>query len=112
MGLKDKVQILALEKAFKSVDNFKEEAKIHEAYVYVLKKATSMINMSVFRLGNKENLTDKKKKREQGKIKLNIRIKKYVDKNRELLERNETVKNLIVKYEISLKELTEVLAVQ
>ena len=110
MGLKDKVQLLALEKAFKSVDNFKEEKQIHEAYIYILEKATSMINMTIFRLSNKENLTDKKKKRELGKIKLNNRIKKYVDKNRDLLEKNPKVKELIVSYQVSSKELKEILS--
>ena len=98
MALKDKVQILALEKAFKSVDNLKEEKRIHESYIYILEKAISMINLTNARLENKDNLTDKKKKKEQGKIKLNKKIYSYVQKNKELLEKNEELKILIKDY--------------
>jgi hypothetical protein len=109
MAIKDKLQIVALEKAFKSVDKLKVEEKIHESYIYILEKAISMIKLTNARLENKKNLTDKKKKKEEGKIKLNKKIFSYVEKNKELLERNNELKILIKDYNEVFEKMKNIL---
>jgi len=86
--MKNKVLLITLTKSFKSLDKIKKESDKIIAFKFVLDKATSMLKMVNARIENIANKTDKKLKKEQDKIKLNEKIKLFMDKNINLIEKH------------------------
>jgi len=97
--MKNKILLMSLNSAFKNIDKIdKVENKI-TSYKYILKKATSMLNLVNSRLENMTVKTEKKLKKEKDKIKLNEKINKYFEKNKEFV-----LEHLKNEYELFVKE--------
>jgi len=85
-NLKKDVLFLTLSRALKEVSKFKDLKEKERAIKYILDKANSMLFMVNSRLENIQNLTDKKKKKELDKLKLNQKILAFIEKNKEFVE--------------------------
>jgi hypothetical protein len=106
--MKDKVLMTMLDSAFKSVSNFQKDKEIQDAFFYILEKANVLLLIANERVSANLPMTDKKRKKEDGTLKLLLKIEKEAEKKMEIiisLEKNvELIKDFKEKISI-FKEL-------
>lgn len=107
--MKNKILLLSLNKAFKSLDKINNLNDKVVSFKYVLNKSTSMLKFVNARLENMVNKTEKKIKREKDKIKLNEKIHKFMNNNinfvnEHLKEEFEIFQNEFRKLKINLED--------
>lgn len=97
--MKEKVLLVMVDKAFKSVNNFKTEKEIIRAYDFILGKANEMLTLAIINLNLNEKITEKKIKKEKEKLELNSKIAKELEKNKEILLKDEKLIPIIHHFE-------------
>jgi hypothetical protein len=88
--MKEKVLLLTLNQAFKSVNNFKTDKEKINAFDFILGKSNELLTLAIIKL-NLGGITDKKIKKEKDKLSLNLKIEQEVLKNKEILDHDEIV---------------------
>lgn len=106
---KDKMLLISLAKALKSVNLYKEEEKIIAGYAYALKHANQYLTISLNALNkNKDSLTDKKLKKESSKLELNQQIFDNIVKMEHVLSKDENVKEMSNEFKLKFKEFKSI----
>lgn len=108
----DSVLLIMLEKAFKSVNNFKTDAEIIKAYDFIIGKANQTLTISIIGLQmSGQELTEKRIKKEKNKISLNLKIEKEVIKHRDLFASNETLNKMADEFLVKVSLYKKILKV-
>lgn len=87
--MKDKVLMVMLDSAFKSVSNFEKESEIQDAFFYILDKANVLLLISIARIEMNQPMTDKKKKKEHKMFDLCLKIEKEALKKKDIILKGE-----------------------
>lgn len=102
---KERMLLISLDTALKSVNLLKDNDKIIAGYKYALKYANDFLSLSLNYLNkNKENITEKKLKKEMNKFKLNEKIYNNVIKMDQILSTNIEVKEMANQFKMNFKE--------
>lgn len=83
--MKDKVLMVMLDSAFKSVSNFEKEKEIQDAFFYILEKANVLLDISNSRIANNLPMTDKKRKKESKMLDLCLKIERESLKKKDVI---------------------------
>lgn len=106
--MKEKILLMTLERALKSVALFKEEGMIVKGYEFILKEGIKFLGININSLKASGNeITDKKLKKETNKFILNEKIYNSIIKLEPVLAKSEEVKELSEKFKTLFKEYKE-----
>lgn len=107
--MKDKVLMTMLDSAFKSVSNFKKEKEVQDAFFYILEKANTLLLIANERVSANLPMTDKKRKKEDGTLKLLLKIEKEADKKKDIIISLDKNIELLNNFELKISIFKELL---
>ena len=105
--MKEKILLLTLDRALKSVSLFKDELMIIKSYKFILKEGIKFLQININSLNvsaGADGITEKRLKKEKNKYTLNEKIFKSIVNLESILSKDEETKNLSNEYKGKFKE--------
>lgn len=106
--MKEKILLLTLDRALKSVSLFKDESMIIKSYKFILKEGIKFLQININSLNvsaaGADGITEKRLKKEKNKYTLNEKIFKSIINLESILSKDEETKNLSNEYKEKFKE--------
>lgn len=105
--MKEKILLLTLDRALKSVSLFKDESMIIKSYKFILKEGIKFLQININSLNvsaGADGITEKRLKKEKNKYTLNEKIFKSIINLESILSKDEETKNLSNEYKEKFKK--------